>query len=98
MAFEGKPDPAYVGKYRTSDGRSNYTFGEDGGFELKGKVATPGGMIDQNVKGQWAVNGDRFLFKYGEGNVVPYAYKKEGDKLKLTLTGTMKRETVLVKQ
>ncbi|RYG23054.1 hypothetical protein EON82_15195 [bacterium] len=97
VAFEGKADPALAGTYKTQDGRMTYTLGKEGDFHLKGKVATQGGMMDQNVDGSWAVNGDKMLFKYND-SVVPYLMKKDGNKLKLSLTGKMKRETVLVKQ
>lgn len=98
VAFEGNPDPAFAGEYHSSDGRSVYTFDPNGSFDLRGKVVTNGGSFDNHVTGSWAVKDDRFLFKYGDGNVVPYAFKREGGKLRLTLTGSMKRETVLIKR
>lgn len=97
MEFKGSPDAALAGTYKTKDGRSTYTLASSGDFQLTGKVTTPGGSFDNNVKGSWAVDGDRMLFKYG-GNVVPYKLTREGRNLKLALTGSMKNETVLVRQ
>ena len=95
--FEGKPDAKYAGAYKTVDGLSTYKFGSDGDFTLDGKVKSPSGVFDQHVKGQWALNGDRILFQYN-GTTVPYAYRLAGNRLTLSLTGSLKKETVLVKQ
>ena len=98
VSFEGKPDPRFASVWKTQDGNSTYNLALNGDFSLKGKVKTPGGMFDNNVKGKWAVKNDLILFQYNGTDVVPYKYSLAGSKLTLTLTGKMKRSTVLVKQ
>lgn len=96
--FEGTVDPAYVGKWQTSDGKSKYEFLADGRYTQASKVGTPNGVIDSKLEGNWLVKDDRMLFKDQSGNVVPYAAKLSGKSLVLALTGSMKNETRLEKK
>lgn len=97
VVFEGKPDARFVGTWTSEDGKSTYTLKEDGAYNLKAKISTPGGAMDTESAGSWAVNGDRFLIKDPAGNVVPYTFDFADGKLTLGLTGSMKTSTVLVK-
>jgi hypothetical protein len=98
VAFDGKPDSRFAAVWKTANGASTYTLKEDGGYTIEGKVQTPGGSFDNKSAGSWGAKDDVLLFKDEKGNVVPYRYALEGKKLKLTLTGSLKRETVLVRQ
>ncbi len=96
VAFEGKPDPALVGRYKTKDG-TVYVLGDKGDFHFDGKANTPKGPVVTHGEGRWARNGGRLLFKDASG-VVPYDLALKGKNLALTLTGKMKNETVFVRQ
>lgn len=97
IAFDGKPDERFVGTWTSEDGKSTYVLKEDGAYNLKATVSTPGGSMNTESDGSWSVNGDRFLIKDYAGNVVPYTYELADGKLTLGLTGSMKTSTVLVK-
>ncbi len=97
VAFEGQQDERFVGTWASEDGKSTYTLESDGKYNLKAKISTPGGAMDTESGGSWAVNGDRFLIKDPAGNVVPYTFELKDGKLTLSLTGSMKTSTVLVK-
>lgn len=97
VAFQGKPDAKFVGTWKTVDKRSVYSFKADGAYTIKTHVNTPGGGMDTQTDGSWLADAEHFLMKDKAGNVVPYNFKVEGNKLSLSLTGSMKRETVMVK-
>jgi hypothetical protein len=98
VVFEGKPDERFVAVWNSKETAGNaYTIKGDGTYSYKGVVFMQGKKIDNQFEGEWLVNGDRLLFKDKNGNVVPYAYKFEGDTLTLSLTGRLKRDTVLIK-
>ncbi|HVL38014.1 MAG TPA: hypothetical protein VM328_01360 [Fimbriimonadaceae bacterium] len=98
VAFEGKPDERLVGKWQVPADSSTYTFNQDGTYDFVGKVSTRGGSFDNKFTGAWLVKDDRVLFKDAQGNVVPYVFRIEGDRLTLSLTGSLKNETVMVRQ
>lgn len=98
VSFEGETDKRLVGDWKTSDGKGDYTFNEDGNFSLKSKISTPGGVIDSNVKGQWKVKNEQLLIKDQNGNVVPYSLKVSGKSVTLALTGSLKNEVTLVRK
>jgi hypothetical protein len=98
VPFVGEPEPRFVGTWKLDGKDSTYTIRKDGTYSFKGMVSTQGGSFENKFDGEWKANDGQLLFKDGQGAVVPYNYKLEGNKLTLTLTGTMKRETVLLKQ
>jgi hypothetical protein len=98
VAFGGKPDEKFAGKYKTVDGDRTYSFESDGKFRLDGTIDNRGQKMPVKVEGAWSVDGDRFLVKDQSSNVVPYTYTLEGKTLTLTLTGSMKNKTILTKQ
>lgn len=95
VEFKGKPDPRLFGAWSTADGKSTYTFEENGKYTYDGIVTTQGGTFPNKFEGEWSLDGDRVYFRDAEGVVVPYAVSLKDDTLKLTLTGSMKNETVL---
>lgn len=97
-AFEGSVDSRFVGEWKTENGQSSYTLKPDGSFQLKSKVSTPGGTMNTESKGSWLVKDDRMLFKGADGLVAAYRHSLSGNRLTLSLTGKMKRQTVLIKQ
>lgn len=96
FAFEGQPDPALAGTYKTKDG-TVYVLEKDGDFRFDGKTSTPSGVRATHGEGVWARKDDRLLFKDANG-VVPYNYVLKGKDLTLSLTGKMKNETVFTRQ
>ena len=98
VAFEGQKDPRMVGTWVSPDGRSTYRFDQDGSYNIRAKVTTPGGLQETNVNGKWLVKGDLFLMRNDEGGVVPYDLSLKGSDLTLTSTGSLKSKTVLKKK
>jgi hypothetical protein len=99
VAFRGEVDKRFVGTWKTSKGDATYDLKADGAYSLEARVSTPGGTLDTKSNGKWLVDKDRFLIEDAQKNVTPYAMQFEGsDKVTLTLTGTMKTETVLLRQ
>jgi len=94
VAFDGKPDPRFVGTWKTTTG-SLYKFERDGSYTLDGNVKTPGGIMKNHVVGSWGYKDTTMQFKDANGIVVPYTCSLEGTTLKLTSVGTLKRELVL---
>ncbi len=97
VAFEGKTDPRFEGKWKTADGKSTYDIRRDGTYSFNGKVSTQGGTFDNKFEGAWLIKEELMLFKDGQGNVVPYKFTLDGNKLTLALTGSLKRESVLTR-
>jgi len=98
VSFEGETDKRLIGDWKTSDGKGDYNFKEDGNFSLKSKIGTPSGVIDSTVKGQWKVKNEQLLIKDQNGNVVPYSLKVSGKSVTLALTGSLKNEVTLVRK
>lgn len=98
VSFEGETDKRLIGDWKTSDGKGDYNFKEDGNFSLKSKIETPSGVIDSTVKGQWKVKNEQLLIKDQNGNVVPYSLKVSGKSVTLALTGSLKNEVTLVRK
>lgn len=97
VAFEGKPDPALVGTWKTTDNMSIYTLKEDGSYRLQSKITVQGRKIDSDVAGQWSVSNDRFLMKATNG-VAAYTFQLNGSTLQFSTTGSIKRTITLKKQ
>ena len=97
VAFEGKPDARFVGTWKVKGRDSTYILKKDGSYSFKGKVSTPSGVIDNSFEATWLTNGDKLLLKDASGNVTPYLFNLEGSSLKLTTTGSLKHETVMVR-
>ena len=96
VAFEGPPDAKYAGTWKSSNGVSTYIFVADGTYKMDSMIVVRGQKpFPSHAEGQWKVSGDRMLMKDKAGNVVPYALEFKNDELKLTLTGSLKNETVL---
>jgi len=96
IAFEGAPDAKYAGTWKTEDGISVYELESSGGYKQASHVPIPKGKpVDSHQTGNWAVKGDRMLFKDQAGNVAAYSYALAGDKLTLTTLGSMKAKTVM---
>ncbi|HEY0866446.1 MAG TPA: hypothetical protein VGE01_03660 [Fimbriimonas sp.] len=98
LLFEGLPDSRFVGTWKSDTGNSTYNLKEDGSYHIKSKVTNRGQTFDTESDGEWRAKEDRLLFKDPQGNVVPYLFKLDGRKLTLTMTGSMKGETVLLLQ
>ena len=98
IAFEGKPDEKFVGFWKQTNRDASYDLHADGTFNYKGKVSTPGGVIDTSFSSSWLVNGDRMLLKDQSGNVTEYKHKLEGNKLTLSGTGSMKIEATYMRK
>jgi hypothetical protein len=98
VAFVGKVDESLVGTWKTENKKSTYDISKDGAYKLEATITTPGGKMDTKSSGQWLVNGDLLLFKDEKGNVAKYLWKLDGKKLTLSLTGSLKRDTVLLRQ
>lgn len=100
VPFDGRPDPRFVGDWKSADKSADYLFGADGMYHLNKKVAARQGNFQIKVDARWCLNkaGDRILMEDAAKNVVPYTYQLEGNKLTLALTGSLKNETVLFKQ
>lgn len=96
VAFEGKVDERFTGTWKSADGVSTYQLKKDGTYELESKIPVAGqGPIHSHLEGEWKVQKDKFLFRDGQQNVVPYAYTFEDGVLELSLTGRLKTKTVL---
>jgi hypothetical protein len=90
-----------VGTWKTKDAGSEttYVLAGDGRYTLSGTVSFQGKTMDNNSAGEWRVDGEEFLIKDAQGNVVPYALKRDGpDRMDLTLTGSMKARSTWVRQ
>lgn len=98
IPFEGKPDAKFVGLWKQTNRDASYDLHADGTFNYKGKVSTPGGVIDTSFSSTWLVNGDRMLLKDQAGNVTQYKHKLEGNKLTLSGTGSMKIEASYIRK
>lgn len=99
VAFEGKPEPQYAATWKTQDDRSVYQIGEDGTYKVDTKVTTKGqAPFNSHLEGEWKVNDKLMLFRDKNGAVTPYIIDLKGNTLTLTLTGSMKNKTVMVKQ
>lgn len=98
IEFSGNPDPRVAGAYKTKDGVMTYDFREDGTYRTKGRVTTTGGVFDRETTGEWRIDGSRFLMRDANGNVTAYDFNRKPKELKLTQHGSMKRETVLIRQ
>lgn len=98
IPFEGKPDAKFVGFWKQTNRDASYDIKPDGTFDYKGKVSTPGGVIDTSFSSTWLVNGDRMLLKDQSGNVTQYKHKLEGNKLTLSSTGSMKIEVSYIRK
>ncbi|HEY0867318.1 MAG TPA: hypothetical protein VGE01_08065 [Fimbriimonas sp.] len=98
VAFEGEKDPRFVGSWKVEKGQSSYVFQDSGDYRYQGVATAMGNTMKIDSKGQWLATPERFLVKDEAGNVTQYAYKFQDGKLTLSLTGTMKQDTVLVKQ
>ncbi|MCW5942986.1 MAG: hypothetical protein KIS66_12185 [Fimbriimonadaceae bacterium] len=97
--LEGKPDARFAGVWKTENGASTYTFAENGDYDLKAKITTPGGAMDTESQGSWSVKGDTLFIKDPAGNIVPYEHDLQGDRLSLTLAGSsLQNKTVLLRQ
>lgn len=96
VVFEGDVPDRFAGTWKTEDGKSTYQLKRDGSYVLDSKVNVPGRVpIDSHLEGEWRVKGERMLFRDGQGDVVPYLFKIEGDALELSLTGRLKNVTKL---
>jgi hypothetical protein len=98
IAFSGKPDARFVGVWKVTPGDMTYTFEESGHYIIDGTITNQGKKMKNHTEGQWSVDGDRFLIRDSQNNVVPYKYDLKNDSLTLALTGSMKAETKMVKQ
>jgi len=99
VPFTGKVDPRFVGTWKTDNGMSTYQLKEDGAYVLDSTIRVQGqAPIQSHLEGEWRLDGDRLLFKDGNGNVVPYAFTIKDDTLELGLTGKLKTKTVLKRQ
>lgn len=97
-ALDGKPDARFAGVWKTESGASTYTFAENGDYDLKARITTPNGPMDTESRGSWSVKGDKFFIKDPGGNIVGYEHDLQGDRLTLTLTGSLRNATVLLRQ
>lgn len=99
VVFEGVPDAKFEGTWKTEDGVSTYNIVKDGTYKLesKFKVHGPNPMIS-HLTGQWAVKGDKMLFKDQSNNVSAYLFDLQGSKLTLTTVGVMKGKTIMDRQ
>ena len=98
VKFEGKPDDALAGKYKTSDGTFTYAFEKDGKFTSQGKIKTPSGSMDTTVNGDWAISGSKLLIRDSKQQVASYGYEVKDKHLILILDGKMQLKTDLVRQ
>jgi hypothetical protein len=99
--FRGEIESGLVGTWKTKDAGSEttYVLAGDGRYTLSGTVSFQGKTMDNNSAGEWRVDGEEFLIKDAQGNVVPYALKRDGpDRMDLTLTGSMKARSTWVRQ
>jgi len=98
VEFTGQPDEAVAGVWKATSGMGTYTFDKSGTYEIDAVVKTPNGEMKTNSKGEWRIDGDRFLMKDAAGNVVPYALERSGDRMVLQVGEKMKHKTELVRQ
>lgn len=98
IAFDGKPDARFAGKWISADKKSHYDLKADGTYVLDGTVTTPGGEIKNKVSAKWCVKDTDLLFTDASGNVTPYLYKLEGNALTLTTKGSLKMNTELKRE
>jgi hypothetical protein len=98
LTFEGAPDLKFAGAWKTTS-NSKYNLDKSGSYTLDETIHVRGNKpIDSHLTGQWAVKGDRILFKDQAGNVAQYAYAFDGTKLTLTSTGSLKSKTIMIRQ
>lgn len=97
VAFDGKPDPRFVGRWTAADGTSHYDLKANGSFDYDGVAKTPGGEIKNKFSANWCVKDSDILFTDRDKNVTPYAFKLEGDKMTMTSKGSLKLVTVLTR-
>ena len=99
VAFEGSPDAKYAGTWKTEDGVSTYILDGAGTYKLSSKIQIKGQEpMTSHLTGQWAINGDKMLFKDQSANVAAYAFEFQGNKLTLTSTGSLKAKTIMDRQ
>ena len=95
VPFDGKNDPAFVGKWDSVDGRSTMTLSPDGTSRIKSMVMTPGGSQSGDNAGKWKSADGNLLIQSGKGNTVLfYATFKGKDMLELRRVKTSKIKTV----
>jgi hypothetical protein len=95
-AFEGSPDPKFAGVWKTENGVSVYNIAKGGTYQLESKIRVQGKKpFLSHLTGQWAVKGDKMLFKDQSGMVSSYRCSLEGNKLTLTTGGSLKAKTVM---
>ncbi|MBS1707765.1 MAG: hypothetical protein JSS65_03485 [Armatimonadetes bacterium] len=98
VLFEGSIDKAMVGTWKAEGVDQTYKFFEDGTFTMDQTIRVPkGDPMTTHTKGEWRHNGDKVVIKDAQKNIVPYACKLDGDKMELSLTGSLKVTTKLKK-
>ncbi|MEI7575723.1 MAG: hypothetical protein WCK51_02440 [Armatimonadota bacterium] len=88
VEFKGAVDKAYVGKWRTPNGRLVLTLEESGAASMIGKISSPGGEKDVNTKMEWKLDGSRLVFQNEDSTTSGYKATLKGDKLELATSKT----------
>ncbi len=83
VTFEGEPNPAYVGDWKTANGLSELNFQADGVAEIVAVSKSQGGTSVNRQQGRWGVSGGHVFVQYGDV-VLKYTAKLEKNTLTLT--------------
>lgn len=90
ITFEGKIDPAFVGRWSTPGDASALDLAKNGALKISSKVRTPGGVSNSEFSGRWLASGDKLLLRYAEPSgetTLEYTAKLEGNTLVLQQPG-----------
>lgn len=93
--FQGKPDPKFVGTWKTADARSGLDLAQDGKLTVHVVTASPQGDHSFDLMGDWLVNSDgdlmlQYLDASKSVTKLKYKTKLEGGKLTLAQPNGLK--------